>query len=527
MDPYASQSMLHILQQQLKAAQDRNAATAAYNQQGELIKVPGIGKALSSAYEQLRNAAEYTEEHLLLQRAIRRYYYRGLSLFTKRSVSVTLGEELIVELTQAGYIQNNSYGTHVALQLQQMVESHMHSYQTMRDQRVSRDKAVDWTLDVLSVATEELLHPHYQLDAIASTAYQHYLQVIPKAAYVETAEDDANYQLCLYIATLSGLLKFDIASTRHHLLQMYQQSLSDLDQYISLNRQIDELYNAPLTQKLKRAIGRHGAPFRVLKSLASAHPTLHELLTDKDAFMQAYHQQVNKEYKDLKKRLNKGIIKSIIFILITKTIIGLGVEVPYDLIFIGSVAMLPLLINLLFPPLYMASLKLGLHMPSKANAEALGTYMEQLLYPTDASHLPQHLPIGAKRMSGSTKVLYSILFLIPLSVMVYVLQLLHFNIVQGIIFFIFLSTASFLGFRLSRLIRELELVVKQQNLIANLRDFFYLPFILVGQWISAKYARVNAVAFFLDIAIELPMKSVMRLVRQWTRFLNEKHEELY
>lgn len=527
MDPYVSHPLLPLLQQQLQAAQERNAATKAYNQQGELIKVPGTGKALSSAYEQLRNAAEYTEEHLLLQRAIRRFYYRGLSLFTKRSVSVTLGEELIVELTQAGYLQNNSYGTHVAAQLQQMVETHMQTYQAMRDHHVSREKAVDWTLDVLSVATEELLNPHFQLDAIATAAYQHYLEVVPKAAYVEDAADDAHYQLCLYIATQTALLKFDIASTRHHLLQMYQQSVTDLSQYISLNRQVDDLYNHRLTQRLKRAISRHGAPFRVLKSLSSAHPTLHELLADKDSFLQAYRQQLNKEYKDLKKRLNKGLIKSVVFLLITKTVIGLGVEVPYDLVFVGSVALLPLFVNLLFPPLYMASLKLGLHMPSKANAEALTTYMEQLLYPTEASHLPAHLPIGAKKMSGATKSLYGILFLVPLSIMFYVLHLLHFNIVQGVIFFVFLSTASFLGFRLSRLIRELELVVKQQNAIANLRDFFYLPFILVGQWISAKYARVNAVAFFLDVAIELPMKSVLRLIRQWTRFLNEKHEELY
>jgi len=77
------------------------------------------------------------------------------------------------------------------------------------------------------------------------------------------------------------------------------------------------------------------------------------------------------------------------------------------------------------------------------------------------------------------------------------------------------------------MIRELELVVKQQSIISTVRDFFYLPFILVGQWLSSKYAKINAVAFILDMAIELPMKTMMRLTRQWTRFLNEKHDELY
>jgi hypothetical protein len=50
---------------------------------------------------------------------------------------------------------------------------------------------------------------------------------------------------------------------------------------------------------------------------------------------------------------------------------------------------------------------------------------------------------------------------------------------------------------------------------------------LVGQWLSSKYAKINAVAYFLDVAIELPLKTVLRLIRQWTRFLNEKHDEIY
>ena len=63
--------------------------------------------------------------------------------------------------------------------------------------------------------------------------------------------------------------------------------------------------------------------------------------------------------------------------------------------------------------------------------------------------------------------------------------------------------------------------------IVFLRFFkFYLPFIVMGQWISSKYARANIVAYVLDVLVELPLKTVLRLVRQWVRFLNEKHEEI-
>jgi hypothetical protein len=76
------------------------------------------------------------------------------------------------------------------------------------------------------------------------------------------------------------------------------------------------------------------------------------------------------------------------------------------------------------------------------------------------------------------------------------------------------------------MIRDLELASEQQNMFLALRDFFYLPFVMVGQWISRKYAKVNVVAHILDIAIELPLKTFLRLLRQWTKFLNEKHDEL-
>jgi hypothetical protein len=96
-----------------------------------------------------------------------------------------------------------------------------------------------------------------------------------------------------------------------------------------------------------------------------------------------------------------------------------------------------------------------------------------------------------------------------------------------VIFFVFFSTASSLGFRLSSQLRELEVARTSSGFFGSLIDFFYLPFIMMGQWLSRKYSRLNLVTRFLDIAIELPLKAVLRLARQWIRFLDERREELY
>lgn len=518
-------SLLQLLRQQLEAARAHDEHIRAQHAAGQIIQVPGTGKAISSAYEQLRNAAEYTEEHLLLQRAIKRFYKRSFT-FSKRNHVKNIGEELIVELTQAGYLRDNQFSHETAVHITKLSNSYMHTYSQLREAHVSRDEAAEWILPILSVEVEGILNPHSRHSALAYVAYQHYLDVFPKDMLVADAEEAEVYEISLYIAVHQALLKSDMAIVRHDLMRMYQQSTDDIPGFIEFNRRVTNLFVSRFTGRLKRAVSKHGAPLRILKSMADDRPNLPEVLENREAFLIGYDQQVKKEYLQVNQRLNKGIIKSIIFIFITKVLIGVGIEVPYDHFVIGSIALIPLAVNLFFPPLYMASLRLGLKVPSQANARALHDYIDRVLFTGEPPHLLA-LRDPTRSVSALRKWMYGVLFLIPFAVTVYLLLLLHFNIVQMIIFFVFMSTASFLGFRLSGMVRELELMTPRNRMLTTIRDFFYLPFILAGQWLSSKYARVNAVAHILDIAIELPLKTLLRLARQWTRFLNEKHDEIY
>ena len=172
----------------------------------------------------------------------------------------------------------------------------------------------------------------------------------------------------------------------------------------------------------------------------------------------------------------------------------------------------------------MASLKLSLSMPKGSNVNDIRDYMEKLLFSPSG---PEPYTLKRREYSAVGRVIYSVFLIIPVLLIVLLLRRLGFNIVQMIIFYTFFSTASFLGFRLSNMVRELELTNKQLGLLANLRDLFYLPFTVSGQWLSRKYSKINIVARFLDVAIELPLKTILRLLRQWVNFLNDKREELY
>jgi hypothetical protein len=510
-----------FLRQQLLVANDLDQHVITQNTSGTILEIPNTGKIVSSAYEQLRNAAEYAEEHLLLQRAIKRFFKRNL--FVSKRQRHDLGLELIVDLTQAGYLQEGKFSETTSSALRKLIEQYMATHRRLRQAHIAHETADNWILALLSTEAENILNPHNIQQGTLLLAYNHFLQALPREYFIDLPDTDS-YEQCLYIAIHQAVLKSDIDSIRCDLHRLYLQSPEDTAGFIRLSQRIDRLCSSKLTQALKRVVSRNGAPFRILKSLNDSRRDIIVLLPDKERFLEAYSQQINSEYHQLGKRLERGLIKSVVFIVITKLMIGVGVEIPYDLLFHGSIIILPLAVNLLFPPFYMLSLVLGLQLPSSANKHTIHNYMEQILYGVNESHL--QLP-KRRRATPGTRLAYALLFTIPLVITVLALDSIGFNIVQMIIFFIFFSTASFLGFRLSTMVRDLELTSRRVGLLGSLQDFFYLPFVTLGQWLSRKYSQINVIAQFMDIAIELPLKSMLRLLQQWVSFLRERHEELY
>jgi hypothetical protein len=83
-----------------------------------------------------------------------------------------------------------------------------------------------------------------------------------------------------------------------------------------------------------------------------------------------------------------------------------------------------------------------------------------------------------------------------------------------------------LGFRLNRLIRDIEIIASHQNIVTIVRDFLYMPFVIVGQWVTEKYQKIHIVSRLLDMFVELPLKSILYMIRQWTNFISGEKDRL-
>ncbi len=494
------------------------------NSQLEKVNIVGAGGVITAVYEQLRNAAENTEEHLLLQGAVWRFY-KQLFIAHNETILRDSGMELATELTFAGYIPNDSLTRDQIDAISESATRHFQLFENIRQEKLaSLDLAMKWTLSTLAIEVANIIYRDYYDEAYVAFAYDYFEKLAsPKNISVK---DDEEYRAALYTAIHRALLKADDTQLRSRLLERYEvkSDANEIKDYVDFNRQIDKLLTSSLVEKLYRIVNRQGAPLRIIRQMIKSDPDFIKKLSNREVFLEEFEKNVKKESSSIMKRVDRAIVRSVIFLIVTKVLIGVAIEVPYDIWANGEIAWIPLLINLLFPPVYMVMLRLTLTPPGFANTQALVYAVDSILYGDDKKIYAHK--IKEKRYSSSFSIIYAILSLSVVAVVTWLLLLLDFSVVHIIIFFVFISAASFLGFRLSRLVRELEITRSASNGLTFIRDVIYLPFVVIGQWMSDKYSRMNIVTIILDLLIEMPMKTILRTIRQWCAFMDDRKDNI-
>lgn len=510
------------------------------------IQVSDLISKMAFYYEKIRNMVDYKEEHLLRKNAIERILKRQIVIEGVMSIKAVNPEDvarhLLTELIRALYLPNNKIPETKVGEIGRVIEKYIkfRRYslsQISRNNIKERSDLTNWVIALAASDIEERLG-RSQTDAFI---VDYMYNILTKSIVLP---DDSIYSkdknIQIYTGIHSCFLKFDRDMLGFILLKYFNgnwqkatdEEVQEIAQNIvPLRKAIDDQIDHPLSGQLNRLISRYTVFFTILKDVIDEDPVkvYDNIKKDPKAFPRQIKQACSKRYAEAKKKLWRAATRSILYIFITKSIFVVLLEVPAIKFFGEELNMVTLGINIAFPAFLLFLVVLFTKLPSDANTSKIVDGIEEVVFIEKERKEPFKLRKPVKRGKGLNIVfgfLYMITFFLSFGAVVWVLQKINFNWLSIIIFLFFLTFVSFFGIRIRRSAKDLVIIPPKENIISFVTDFFYVPIVTVGKWLSERFSRINVFVFILDFIIEAPFKIFVEVAEEWTKYVKERKEDI-
>lgn len=497
----------------------------------EKISVSETISTAASIYEKLRNVLEYEEEHLLRRNAIRRVLKRRLGDNTDAHA---LAKDVVIELIWARYLPNATLPESVIGEIADVLVKYNPLIGATRHLG-DPSYGYAWLLDIMANEVESKLVPPTREDALASFMFRIITEHIQ---WQQGSVEEEERELQLYLAVYRTLLKADIARLRSRVFFLYhpewkqnptpeqlQAIATDLPEIITA---VDHQVKHPIAEQLSRQVGRYAVLFNVLFDVAAKNgDQFLSHAADSVSLDTLVKKAATERIKKFSARKRNRVLRAILFLFLTKMLIALAIELPYDLLISHTTTMLPLVVNVVFPPFLLAAIALTSGVSLKQVKE-IQKGVRAIVY--HSGELKLVFKVKRPWNQGALAVLFAVLyvatFLITFGLIGSLLVSLGFNIVSMVIFLLFLSLVTFFGIRIRQSSKEVVVPSAKSSIAGALIDIFTLPILRAGRWISLRTPRINVFLFFMDFIIEAPFKMAIEVIESWLAFVREKKEEV-
>ncbi|MCX6792567.1 MAG: hypothetical protein NTY12_00925 [Candidatus Falkowbacteria bacterium] len=520
------------------------------------IRVSDVISKMSFFYEKIRNAVHYQEEHLLRKDAIERILKRQLIIENpmkfSRVDSHEAAQHLLVELIRAGYLPNNSlpetkvdevaviidkYFTLRSLAASGAVEN-INFFGSNKKQKSAKGfDATTWLVGLAAVEIEQDIVP----DEVSKTVMKVMYDMLEKRLKLpESLPYESDLQIQLYLAIHRSFLKFDDDMLSLILINYFNADWSSASpalikqvakNFSSLRQLIDTQLAHPLTAQLNKVILPYTVYFNILKDVIVEDPTevYDEFFDDPKAFVRRIKSHCTKRYTRAKKKLWQAAWRSIIYILLTKSIFAVLLEIPAAAFFGSMVNPFILLVNVSFPAalLFFSVAVTGL--PGDDNTKKIVAGIEDIVFVERRREdkITLRKPIGRRPVANVIfGILYGVTFFISFGLIIWFLTKIHFSWVSTTIFLFFLAFVSFFIIRVRRGAKEWIVVESRDTFFRFVLDFFSTPIVATGKWLSGRFAQINIFVFVLDFIIEAPFKILVDIAEEWTKYVRERKERI-
>jgi len=487
-------------------------------------------------YERVRNAVEYREDHLILRAAIERILRRRFSL---NSTGKGEAENLLRELLWARYFDNGVLGGEDIVVIQDLISK----YVQMRDQIVyGRDNELKvfldkYLFDLITCEIEESLLP--QSAQIQSNLSFFIYQVLRKKIKIEgLKEDQKDAYFLVSIEKVFG--KSDQAYLRYHLFVTFYKTLGNysdkelkniIPKLPSIFKKIDDMITNPYVDNIVKFTRKQMPPFLVLFSLIKNKASeMNTILTDKEKLWNEVDQKCREKYQQLGGRVRTLAVRSFIYILLTKMIFAVILEVPISNYLYGEVNNQAIIINSIFPPILMIIILGFFKIPGEENTKKIYQRIVEIIdndksFETKVAFFPKKSTPKRPMLIFGFTIFYSLTFLVTFSLIYEALKLIDFNLVSMVIFIFFVSVVTFFSYRIRQITKELRLEEKS-SILSPIVDFFFMPLLSMGKFFSSEIAKLNFFIFIFDFIIEAPFKLIFEVVEEWISFVRKRKEEI-
>ncbi|MCL4360722.1 hypothetical protein M1555_05790 [Patescibacteria group bacterium] len=500
---------------------------------GAHLTVSRTISVLAVLYEKVRNAVEFRAEHLIRRAAIERILKRRILL---NGGSTTIAENLVIELLWARYIDSSLIDDLKIRDIQKIIERYLAVKHAVFD-RGSKPKSVTWD-DVLGVASseiEETLVSPNKRDALNSLFYQ---AIRPKVTIAGRDETFVNVQT--YVAVERSFAQSDDALISYHLMKLVDPGwftagppvdATAVSAFMHAYTGVHQALHDPVGEGIYRFARRLTPAFLLIRDLfydqgAEVRKTIEDpvVLEQKLAGLAA------KKYQEIGTKVRRAVIRSFIYIFLTKMVFAFALEAPYDLYIAKKLLPIPLTINMLFPPILLILVAGFIRVPAGDNTKRLTERIQKILYRFDTLKDETDLYTGKKtERRPILMAVFTAIYILTFGATFYLIHLgltaLQFNIASQIIFFFFVALVTFFAYRIRQSAREYE-IVEHQGVLEPVVDYLFLPILRAGNFLSAEIARLNVFLFVFDFILEAPLKVIFEVIEEWIRFVRLKKEEI-
>lgn len=499
----------------------------------EVIKVNVMTSAIASIYEKVRTIVDYNEEHLLRKNAIFRILKRR---FIQDRDYYKMSENLIKELISAKYLPNNKFPETKIIEVVKVIEKYDQLYTGVEEQKGLKSalQLYDWILGLASVEIEEVIAPANKEKVFVRFMFE---EVKARIEIQNTNMSDQEKDLQIYLAVNRSLVKSDRSMLEYLILKLwyphwkndYSQFLPELvDKVFTVKEEINKQINHQMANRLLKFCRRYATMTIILRDVIYDNKKIAEQLIDDPQLLETkIRETCQNKYAITRKRLSTAIFRAIIYVFLTKMLLALIIEVPFDMYVLKSFNWFAIGVNIAFPPLLMILIASTIRTPSQKNTEAMIQGIKDLLSGNIGEIQYIRVPKQRKWFTWLLfNLVYLIVFLVPFVFIVYVLHNIDFSYLSIILFLVFLSIVSFFGVRIRNTARELVVLKSKENILGEIFDFLTLPFIRFGRFLSLNFSKVNIFIFILDFIIEAPLKIILQAFEDWIAFFKEKKEDL-